>query len=77
MKLRGLRRIRIGLAILVPILDGHEVRNLHDSLGRRESGLQDVGVLHVGLVDTRVRAVGLDAEPTSDVLVEDGSEDAG
>jgi hypothetical protein len=76
-KLRGLGGIRIGLAILVTIVNGHEVNNLHAAPVRSEGGLQDVGVLQVDLARVCVRSAGLDAEPAADVFVEDGREDAG
>ena len=43
-KLRGFGGIRIGLAILVAIVNGHKVNHLHATPVRSEGGLQDVGV---------------------------------
>ena len=71
----GLAGSRVRLAVLVVVLDGHEVRDGNDTGGRGEGGLQDVGVLHVSLRGG-VFPAGPDAEPAADVLVEDRGKDA-
>ena len=75
MQFRWIGGVPVRLAVLVVVLDGHEVRDGNDTGGRSEGGLQDVGFLNVRLRGS-VYPAGPDAEPAADVLVQDRGKDA-
>jgi hypothetical protein len=76
MNFRKVARINIGSAVVVIILDGHEVDDGNNPRFCPEAGFQNIGVLDIllGCLDTT--GGGADAEVAADVLVEKSSENA-